>query len=154
MARPDGSARRAVQGMTLGVIKATRAREERNQQMGYAEVDLQYQVPISGTANTGIAFTTITLSFEIDFFYAPGQRNNDLERPHLTVGGESDVPIGLTAVVTAWEEDPDNGAIRGATVAIGVIAATSTPFTGTAHLNFQGYGAQTEDDTDLISAAE
>lgn len=146
---PEGALRRAMAQVTLGTALRIQARAQREAQVAIRELDLQYQVPISGTADSGPAFSTVTLEFDVDFFYAPGQRDSELTRPHMTFGGEADGEIMLTATVTDWTIDDDNGAITGCTVAVGAVAATSTAFKGLVHLNFQGWGAIREADSDL-----
>lgn len=131
---------RALTELTIGAARAGREQERRIRDMSAAELDLQFQYEISGTAENGWGFVSLTVNFDVSFYYAPGQRDNDLEHPHMTFGAEADVPVGVTAVVTSWLEDVDNGAILGCTVAVGVISDSHRPFTGKVNLNFQGYG--------------
>jgi len=140
MPTPAGHLERALRELTIGAVQAGRAHDQLNRTMGATELDLQYQLEISGKADTVIALTTKSIDFEIDFFYAPGNRDSDLERPHMIFGGEADAPVALSATVVAWHEDPDSGAVTGADVAIGACAPTLTPFTGKVHITFQGWG--------------
>lgn len=144
MATPSGHLQRALHGLTVGAVNAQRAKERRNREMATTEVDFQYRIEISGTASAGIAFVEVELDFDVEFYYAPAQRDSDLERPHMTFGGEADGQVGITATVVAWKEDEMTGAITGATVAIGVLASVNTDFSGAAHVNFQGWGARRE----------
>jgi hypothetical protein len=148
--RLEGATNRALLNLTLGVAKGSLERDRRDREMGLSELEQQYQVQISGTAGTRWASSTVEVSFECPFYYAPGQRDSDFDRPQFWFGAETTVAVAITAVVIDWQLDDDNGAVTGATVAIGVLAGGAVPFTGFAHLTFQGFSALAEDESGEI----
>lgn len=113
------------------------------------EVEQQFQVPISGIASKIIGFGLTTLTFDVDFFDAPEQRDSSLATPHFTYGvvASFEPADGLlvTACVTEWITDA-RGAFTGAVVAIGASSGSdsTSQYSGHVHLRFQGYGALTE----------
>lgn len=143
--RPAGALGRAMSDLTVGTLRAQRARALRDRQMGAAELDLQYQIDITGVGGLAPGFTTIQVDFDYEIYYAPGQRDSTLETPHFTHGAVVVGSVMVTAHVQSWTTDEDNGAFIGALVMIGVIGSGS--YTGTVHLNFQGYGSLREDDS-------
>lgn len=149
MSVPRGALHRAVSDLTVGVAHAMRARDQRNREMGFAEVQQQFQVRMSGTATATVAYAITVVEFDYPFYYAPSQRDSDFSRPHFWFGAEASTPISVSAVVTAWDIDPDNAAIIGASVAVGVLSQTPVAYTGVLHLTFQGFAALGEDETDI-----
>lgn len=147
---PGGAMQRALTGLTIGVAKQMRAREQRDREMGFAEIEQQFQVKITGTAGGAFGFESATISFDYPFYYAPGQRDSELDRPHMTFGGEASTAVAISAVVTGWDVDAESGAIQGAVVAIGVSGA-EVDYTGVVHLNFQGFAALGEDESIVIN---
>lgn len=146
-ARPLHSGHRAVTDLTLGVVKAVKASDRRRLTQGLAETDQQYQFPITGHAEELPAFTTVSITFDFPFYYAPSQRDSDLERPHVGWGAECDAFVMLSVHVSDWVTDEDTGATIGATVAIGVSAQGSdVAFSGKIHITFQGFSAPDEVD--------
>lgn len=133
------------------------ALDKRRAMLGYdalQEIEQQFQLPISGTTSGVIAFSSIDLVFDVDFFDAPEQRDSSLAVPHFTYGAfidptdQIDNPTGavlITACVSSWVSD-DRGAITGATVTVGscMPGGAAFDFTGYVHLTFQGYGALAE----------
>lgn len=113
------------------------------------ELEQQFQVPISGIASKIIGFGLTTLTFEVDFFDAPEQRDSSLTAPHFTYGvvASFEPADGLlvTACVTEWITDA-RGAFTGAVVAIGASSGSesTSEYSGHVHMRFQGYGALTE----------
>lgn len=141
---PIGALRRAMDGLTIGITRAQESRRERDRQMGIGEIDLQYQIEISGYAGVLPGFTVIDIDFDHDFFYAPGQRDATHEMPHFTFGAVVTPGVMVTAHVNEWKTDERTGAIVGASVGIGAIGVGR--YSGHAHLNFQGYGDLREQD--------
>lgn len=140
MPTPSGHLARALRGLTVDAVRAQRARTSLDRTMGANELDLQYQVDVSGQADSYVALTVVEIDFEVDFYYAPGNRDSDLQRPHMTCGGEADSQVILGATVVAWHDNALTGAIQGADVAVSVHAPSLTDFKGKVHLNFQGWG--------------
>lgn len=156
---PKGSVVRYQQGVHVGAFKAMKAREKLNSELGLNEIDLQYHVEIGGTATQTPAFATTEIDFEWEFHSAPGNRPSDLLLPHVTCGSYifQGGPLMVTASVLSWDENPDNGGITGADVAIGVMNASTEleSFAGFVHLTFQGYAVSLddmEDNPDLIES--
>jgi hypothetical protein len=157
MPTPQGAGTRAMLELTIGATKSMQRRAARDREMGLAEIEQQFQFEISGNAAITFAFAEVDVPFDYPFYYAPGQRDSDFNRPHFWFGAETSVAVAIVATVVAWELDEDNGAVIGATVAIGVAAGqpavptqgVGVPFTGWAHLTFQGFSALAEDEIDL-----
>lgn len=150
MPTPSHRLHRAMEGVTLGVVKSTRAREQRDLEMGLAEIMQQFRVSFSGTVGTAWGFAATVVHFDFPFYYAPGQRDPDFDRPQFWYGAETDLHMAVSVVVRGWELDPENDAVVGAGIAIGVCGAIAdVPYTGVAHLTFQGFSALTEDETDI-----
>lgn len=147
---PAGALQRSVTEVVVGTARKLRARDVREAQVALQELELQFQLAISGTATPAVAFVMVDIDFDHDLFYAPGQRDSELTRPQMTCGAETDVPVMVSATVLSWDIDAGNGAIRGATVAVGVLASdVGTDYEGTVHLTFQGWGGLREQDSDL-----
>lgn len=140
--RPSHIAQRSISDLTLGASKARDRVIRRNKEMGLSEVMLQFQTPVSGTAAGSVGFATTTLTFDYNFYYAPGNRDSDLERPQFWFGVEIDGEVFVSCAVTSWETDVDTGATTGATVRLGVMSGGDiADFTGVLHSTFQGFGA-------------
>lgn len=145
MPTPQGASTRALLEITIGATKSMQARQARDAQMGLNELELQFQVKISGTATSGLAWGEVMeIPFDFPLHYAPGQRDSELVRPHFWYGVEitTATPVLATAVVTEWLTDEDNGATIGANVQMGVIGAGD--YAAVMHLTFQGFGALAE----------
>jgi hypothetical protein len=150
MPAPRGSTARALADLTIGVAKSMQARTERVAEVALQETTQQYQLAIEGTATTTIAWSSVDLLLDYECYAAPGQRDSDLERPQFYFGADvapededaaAAAPVGVLAVVTRWVTNESNGATVGARVAIGVVSNVSVPFSGVAHLSFQGFTA-------------
>jgi hypothetical protein len=141
MAKPIHSAQRQVQALTLGVAKSQRKVRERERELGFAETEQQYQFPISGYVGPTAAFITTEILFDFPFYYAPGQRDSDLEKPQMRQGFESPDNVMITIGVREWNVNEDTGGVIGATLVIGVLAAVAVTFTATGHAEFQGFSA-------------
>lgn len=146
MPKPSGSLPRIMAELSLGSNRRMRQRERRDLDMGFSEVVQQYQINIEGEPGGAFGFASVDVSFAYPFYYAPAQRDSDLDVPHMTFGGEASTDLAMSAVVTSWDRDADNDAINGATVCVGVLGASET-YTGVVHLSFQGFAALGEDET-------
>lgn len=146
MPNPMHALHRAMADITLGVVKSTRSREQRDREMGLSEVMQQFQVAIEGTATGVLTFAQVEVDFDYPMYYAPGQRDSDFDRPQFWVGAEANEPVAVTATVDDWVLDDDNGAVTGASVQIGVMAGVTTTYKGKVHMTFQGFAALSEPD--------
>lgn len=143
--KPLHEAGRAIADLTLGVVKSTAARAAVDQELALTETDQQYQIPVSGTARTVAGFGVLAITFDYPFYYAPGQRDSDLERPHMVYGAECDAFVVLHAHVQDWDIESATGAIVGATVVVACLSAADIDFTGKLHLTFQGFSSPNDD---------
>lgn len=139
--------RRSLQSMTLGAIRASKEAEAQAAIDQLAEIDLQFQLPIQGTAYAAARWGSVQLAFDTPFYDAVDQRDSPYIEPIFTYGvilnrGH----VFITCAIEAWEGDQING-IKGATVAVGACnpGGRSQKFSGHIHLNFQGYGARAMD---------
>jgi hypothetical protein len=155
---------RTLNSIHIGAVKSMQEKTRQDSEYDLTEIELQYQIAVSGEASAVLAWADpVTLAFEWGFHYAPMQRDSELELPHFTYGGYivTETPVALLAVVKSWKEDPDNGAITGADVSIGFLAGPVAPgddgtgavaleqtvtFQGFLHASFQGL-AQSLDET-------
>lgn len=145
---PHGALSRAVAHITVDALETQKARKHKDRQMGVDEIDAQFVLLVEGTATATPGFGSIVVPFDHAFFYAPGQRDSDLETPLFTQGSETSYNVMLIAKVNEWTIDPDDGSIIGAVVGIGVVG-TAGDYTGYVHCNFQGWGALREEDATL-----
>lgn len=145
-------------------ISAPIALDKRRTMLGYDaldETEQQFQLPIAGTVTTTMSFGVVNVTFSVDFFDAPEQRDSPLSVPQFTYGAFIDPtnqglanPTGavlVCACVSSWVSDT-RGAITGAQVTIGTCVpglSGSFTFSGYVHLTFQGFGAPTENDAVL-----
>lgn len=150
MPRPSHATQRAVQAITLGVAKSTARVRAREAELGLAETEQQYKIPVTGTASTLPGFSFLAVFFDYPFYYAPGQRDSDLEKPLMTFGGECDADVMLGAHVRDWYMDDERGAVTGAVVVVSALAAIAgTDFTGKVNVTFQGFSAPDDTTQDL-----
>jgi hypothetical protein len=141
---------RAMADITLGVVKSTRARDARDAEMGLTEIMQQFKINFSGVANTGWGFAPLVLGFDYPFYAAPGQRDPQFEEPQFWFGAKVSPVVAVSATVSQYTVDPDNGAIVGANIAIGVCGAIlNVPYEGVVDLTFQGFSALSEDEADV-----
>lgn len=112
------------------------------------EIIHSFQLPIAGTAPTlgsASAWGTVDIVFDVEFVDATEQRDSPFVEPNFEYGAVLDVPVMLTACVTAWlRADGRPTSIIGATVAFGVLG-NGEVFKGHLHCSFQGYGAASTD---------
>lgn len=142
----EGAVERLVAGLTIGVHQAVRRKDKADRENGLREMDLQFQITFSGTASGVPAFEDITLNFDYGFFYAPSQRESNLEYPHFTYGSHTTPAVGVHATVKEWLKDETNGSIIGAVLSIGAVGE-ETDFKGVVHATFQGLGMLLEEDS-------
>lgn len=140
---------RAMSEITLQAVQSTRERDARDYQMGLGEHEEQFQIPLTGTAGRTPGFAEIEIGFDHHFFYAPAQRDSDLDRPHFTFGSECAEPVIIQACVKEWNIRESNGAIRGATLRVSVMAAGTVAFEDAVlNVTFQGFAALDEVETE------
>lgn len=139
-------------------ISSPLAWERRRAQLAYdalGEIEQQFHCPFSGSAGGIVAYSSVTVEFEVDFFDAPEQRDSALFEPHLTFGAylaPGAETVMFSAAVNEWVTDDQRGAYTGAVVTVAACApgATSTvAFEGRLHLTFQGFGAPKENVPEL-----
>lgn len=153
------SLERAIHHLQVGGALALDARRASAGYDSLQELEHQFQIPISGTAASGIAWTTVNLTFDVTFVFAPEQRDSPLAVPHFSFGpvvsGEPasgtvdpnnpDALVMVTAQVTDWSRGHSD-TIDGARVGVGAWSGgEDVLFQGYVHLTFQGYGAVSED---------
>lgn len=142
-----GSMIRAVHEITIGAAKATEKRDRQLSELGFQEIDLQYQLPIQGEGTDIPVFDTVEINFEWEFHYAPAQRDSDLEVPHMTYGAYlTDGSAGIFANVKSWKANPANDGITGCTIQVGAIGNQN--FAGWLHVTFQGFAMSRDDLSD------
>lgn len=143
---------RTLHTIHVGAVQSMQRKQQQDTEYDLIEIELQYHVPIQGSAGTLLTWTEpVSVEFEWGFHYAPMQRDSDLELPHFTYGAYvvTETPVGLLACITGWQEERRNGSITGADVSIGVIGhdpAAPVDFQGYVHASFQGL-AQSRDET-------
>jgi hypothetical protein len=152
---------RLVRGVSIDSVVDLERRRAMLDADALNEIDHQFQLPISGVATSTMAWVTKTVEFDVEFVFAPEQRDSALTMPHFTYGAvaraEVDTTIeganpsgalAISAVVLDWVTDTRRNVITGAQVAVGVMfSGNTTPqFHGTVHLTFQGFGALAEND--------
>ena len=140
---------RTLQEIQIGAPLSMAQRLARNAEMDLHEIDLQYQVAITGVSGNVPGWGTIQIEFEWEFHYAPIQRDSRLEVPHFTYGAYVPFggPVAVQACVVEWAVDLDTDAITGALVALAALGS-GEEFNGSAHLTFQGLALLREDFSD------
>jgi hypothetical protein len=148
---PSGVLQRAVRTTLLGAHQAIEARKVRDENMALGEVELQYQLEVSGTAEVAPSFASVHVDFDHRFYYAPGQRDSELREPHMWFGARLDADVHYSVHVRQWIVDPDDGAVIGCDLRASASAAVSTPYKGVVHVTIQGWGGLNEDETEISS---
>lgn len=160
---PQDATQRTLADLTIGNVLSMQQRTARQAEVALQETTQQYQFEISGTSSTGLAWGQVQVIFDYEFYYAPGQRDSDLDRPQFYVGAEvappidedpedypEPSPVAVMATVTRWLVNEDNGGISGANVAVGTFAdRDGVTFDGLVHLSFQGFTALVDTETDF-----
>lgn len=143
---------RAVAQLQIGHVRSMQRRERQNQEYGLQELDLQYQLPVSGRASPSPGWGAVELNFEWSFHYAPANRDSDLEVPHVTFGAyiTKGAPVALHACVTDWKVEQANEGITGCTIQVAAFASSPVgrDFAGFLHANVQGYATSRDDLSD------
>lgn len=148
--------RGSLHAVSIDTVKSVREREHQLAHDGLGELEHQFHIHLDGTAETLIAWTSVDISFDVDFFHAEEQRDSPLDVPHFLWGSylpEDELatdPPAIQAHVTGWTRD-DRGAFIGATVKIGVWSpgGDSLDYQGWVHVSFQGWGAPAENEAAL-----
>lgn len=153
MARPIGQIDRTLDALTIGVVKDKEARDRQLSYSAGTEMEQQVRVPLSGKVANGWGFVDDDVAWSLPFIWAPGQRNANFKTPHFNYGIVLEVQteelIVIHAQVVRWVIN-DSSWVVGATVRF----ASSAPqlaegeeldYAATAHLTFQGLGAETEE---------
>lgn len=148
---PAHATHRAVVDLTLDATRSLQRRRALDEQMGFVEVEQQFQVAIDGAAAAGLTFADVTIDFDYYMVYAPGQRDSELDRPHMTFGVECAAAVMISAAVKSWITDEQTDVYRGAVVTVSALGSgafgETTSFSGYLHLTFQGFGASDEDES-------
>lgn len=155
---------RSIRAMSTGAVLSL---DEKRANAGYdqlQELETQYQIPIWGVASSGVGWSKFSVAFDVQFMFAPEQRDSPLAVPHFSYGpvvsgipspddvaADPNNPDSLVAIfcqVIEWGRDQAIDAIVGAVVGIGVstIGGSDVRFDGYVHLTFQGYGNVIESD--------
>lgn len=126
------------------------------------EIEAQIQIPIWGIAASGAGWSKFNIAFDVQFMFAPEQRDSPLAVPHFTFGpvvsgvpypveatpdpNNPDSLVAITCQIVEWGVDQALGSIIGAVVGIGTstLGGGSVKFNGYVHLTFQGYGSPLE----------
>lgn len=141
---------RTLQSIQIGTALALSGKRSRDDELDMHDIDLAYQLPISGVATSIIGWGQIEIEFEWQFHYAPANRDSRLVWPNFTYGayipsslaeGSTIVPVGVLACVMDWMIDQDTNAIVGAVLAVGALG------TGTAEDPASANPDTTEDST-------
>lgn len=168
MTGPTHAMHRSVDRLSTGGVRSLEKRRAQLADDALAETELQYQIPISGRASSVAGFSAVTINFEVEFWDAPEQRDNPLDRPHFTYGAElnligadnsdaaSQAGLAVTAFVRDWVRD-DRDAYTGAVVSVAVWSpggGAVWDFEGLLHVRFQGWGAISEDSEISLDAGQ
>jgi hypothetical protein len=147
---------RAVSKMAFNISEAIQTKAHVADDYALAEVELQYQIEISGQAGPFAEWQEVSISFDQILYDAPAQRASDNDEPHVWIGKVLDTaePVFIDVHVSDWDIN-DSGHTTGCTVRVGVFdpalpdTAQEKYFAGRIHLTVQGLGApDDQDDTD------
>lgn len=142
---------RAVRSLSIGAIRAYDQDARSYDATALGEIDHQFQVPISGEAGGIASWALLEVEFGAYLLDARDERNSDYADPLFTYGSRisKGPPVVVACNVRRWVEE--DGYYSGAVVEVGVFrpgAADSQGFAGEVHLNFQGYGAPSDESDD------
>lgn len=147
---------RSLAALTIGMVKRVRDREASLAEGKLTERQVQFQIPMSGTAYQGVAWTKRHLHFDVTFHGATGDRDVPYNAPQVYSGFVIDpsdekapvLPI-IPTVAVQWIKD-DQEATTGCILHVGVHSPTPEPveFEGYLHVTFQGWGSPRQDATD------
>lgn len=150
------SLQRSLTAMTIGTIRHVEARRAGSDHLRFQERFQQFQVPISGTAYQGVAWTKRPIDFDVVFHGATGQRDVPFDYPQVSYGfvvepGDAKAPVLpiIPTLAIEWVKD-NQESIRGCVAHIGVHSPTPDPidFEGNLHITFQGWGSPLEDESE------
>ena len=155
---------RAIASVSHGALVSLEARRAALAYDSLQELTIQYQTPIAGHVSTAWGWTKFTIGFDVEFVYAPQQRDSPFTVPHFNTGvvvqGEP-YPLGTDAdpdnpdscvvvqqLVLDWARDPTRSIITGAVVAVGVHSGGTVDisYDGYVHWSFQGFASVAGDD--------
>jgi hypothetical protein len=162
MAAAHGATQRMLADLTIGGIRSMQKRAESTAEISLQETTQQYQFEIEGSAAKEMAWATVPVTLDYEFYSAPGQRDSDLDRPQFYFGADiappidepaadhpEPAPVAVFATVTRWLLNEGNGAVIGANVAVGCLTdQDGVAFSGLVHLSFQGFTALVDVETD------
>lgn len=155
----------AVAGLALDHEQALERRRGGLAADKLGEVENQFQVKVDGIATDVADWASFDVTFDVEFAYAPSDRDSNLIMPHVTHGAFFDtvssapssddqtVSVSAHVAVRAWRSNVDSGALTGATVAVAVTSPGNkdgTFYSGTIHLTFQGWGTPPEVSNDEL----
>jgi hypothetical protein len=139
---------RSVSAMAFRLTEQIQAKAHQADDYALREVELQYQIDITGQAGPFAEWQEISIAFDEILYDAPGQRNSDNDEPHVWFGKVIDTaqPVFIDAHVSDWDIN-DSGHTTGVTVRVGVFdlgkpdEQQDTYFSGRLHVTIQGLGA-------------
>lgn len=156
---------RSISALSTGALLALDAKRTANGYDALQELEHQFQIPIFGIASSGVGWNTFDVPFDVQFFFAPEQRDSPLAVPHFSYGpvvsgvpspdgtdpdpNNPDCLVAVFCQVVEWSRDQTLDVIDGAMVGVGVSTVgsnTDVRFDGYVHLTFQGYGNVVEAD--------
>lgn len=150
---------RSIRSMSTDAILSLDARRTSRGYDQLQELEHQFQIPIWGIASSGVGWSSFNVPFDVEFFFAPEQRDSPLAVPHFSYGpvvsgvpspddaapdpNNPDCLVAVFCQVVEWARDPAMDSVVGAVVGIGVSTIggqVDVRFDGYVHLTFQGYG--------------
>lgn len=157
MSTPQQALQRSLRSLTIGTVETIAAAEAAVAEDRLQEQNQQFQIPIAGLARQGITWVKKQIAFAVVFVPAPSQRkNSSLVNPLFTYGVEivrgnpadDPEPVLVSCVVEYITDDKSN--ITGCWLNVGLHSPTpdAVNFNGLVHLNFQGYGAIADYESD------
>lgn len=131
--------------MAFKIVGRMEEKRHRADEYRLREVELQFQLDFVADTNQGIVWEEAHLPFEHTLYWAPGQRQNDNDIPHVWFGKtiDSGPPCIVDAHISDWDVDA-SGHFTGATVRLGVhdpSGGSSGLVRGQLHVTIQGLGA-------------
>lgn len=154
MPRPTGQLDRALDSLTIGLLKDHRERQRQLHYSAGGEVEQQVRVPLGGKVGNGWGFVDTDVAWAFPFLWAPGQRTARFATPHFSYGIVHNVQteqlIIVHAQIVRWAIDTSSrvtgASVRFAASAPQLAEGEELDYTATAHLTFQGLGAETEEE--------
>jgi hypothetical protein len=148
-----GALARSLRTMTVGTVQAHQELRDAYAADSLGELDMQFQVPVTGEAAAKIGWVKVNVEFAAPLIAADDERQSPYSDPLFTSGFVllTEDPVLHSVYVRRWVLDTaDVDYYTGAEVRIGIWSPTPkrVPFKAEAHLNFQGYGTPNEPLTD------